>query len=524
VEASAIKRHVRLGGGVRTPTALLRVQSDERLITLIRRGNEAAFGALVSRYESRLLSFCRHLLRSREDAEDVLQDVFASAYKAMMADDRPIRVRPWLYRIARNRCLNHLRRISAIGVDSIEDHFTQHGPSTAETAQRREDLRVLVGDIQSLPESQRSALLLREMEALSYEQIAEVMDKTVPSVKSLLIRARRSLAESAEARSLPCIEARAEIAAVRAGVRERASRIVRRHVRACEHCAGLELPEASVEGARVWLPLAAPLLILKRLALWNLLHSARAGTTAVGAGSAAGAGTAAGVGTAALGTSAGAGFVTAGIGGLAGKAAVGLTAAAIGVAGAVVVDDGVRHPHQRPATTTSASIAVDRDGAASGDPSIAYAEAYDAASAQREAAAAQAKGARSRAQSGATPGAGTKTTTTTTTAVAAAPSPSATSTQPASAAQTKQADGGAATTMTVTASSGGAAPTGTPSTSATTGSGTVTAAADTGTGSTPAQTATTPAGLTPAVGSTTGPGAPGTTDTVASTTMPDSGQ
>ena len=62
------------------------------------------------RYESRLLAFCRHLLGSREDAEDVLQEVLAAAFNAMLADDRPINVRPWLYRIARNRSLNHLRR------------------------------------------------------------------------------------------------------------------------------------------------------------------------------------------------------------------------------------------------------------------------------------------------------------------------------------------------------------------------------------------------------------------------------
>jgi RNA polymerase sigma factor (sigma-70 family) len=87
------------------------LQSDERLVALVRRGNAAAFEVLVSRYESRLLSFCRHLLGSREDAEDVLQEVFAAAFNAMTADDRPINVRPWLYRIARNRSLNHLRRI-----------------------------------------------------------------------------------------------------------------------------------------------------------------------------------------------------------------------------------------------------------------------------------------------------------------------------------------------------------------------------------------------------------------------------
>ena len=100
-------------------TPLLRLQSDERLVALTRRGNSQAFEVLVSRYGSRLLAFCRHLLGSREDAEDVLQEVLAAAFNAILADERPIKVRPWLYRIARNRSLNHLRRNTSIGVDSI---------------------------------------------------------------------------------------------------------------------------------------------------------------------------------------------------------------------------------------------------------------------------------------------------------------------------------------------------------------------------------------------------------------------
>ena len=96
--------------GLRGPSALLRLQSDERLIALTRRGHHAAFEVLCARYQSRLLSFCRHMLNSKEDAEDVLQEVFAAAFNAVLADEREINVRPWLYRIARNRSLNHLRR------------------------------------------------------------------------------------------------------------------------------------------------------------------------------------------------------------------------------------------------------------------------------------------------------------------------------------------------------------------------------------------------------------------------------
>src|SRR5438445_8962209 len=163
MEVSAFKYTGSIGLHGRTP--LLRLQSDERLIALVRRGNHAAFEVLVSRYEGRLLPFCRHMLRSREDAEDVLQDVFAAAYNAILADDRAINVRPWLYRIARNRSLNQLRRAQAIGVDSMDVHFADHGISTSDRVLRRESFRELIADVHNLPETQRTALLLREIDA-----------------------------------------------------------------------------------------------------------------------------------------------------------------------------------------------------------------------------------------------------------------------------------------------------------------------------------------------------------------------
>ena len=152
-----------------------------------------------------------------EDAEDVLQEVFTAAFNAILADEREINVRPWLYRIARNRSLNHLRRASAVGVDSMDIHFAEGGISTGEKVLRRESFRQLIADVQQLPETQRTALLLREIDALSYEQIAHAMETTVPSVKSLLVRARISLAEAAEARKLSCEEVRLELGEVAEG-------------------------------------------------------------------------------------------------------------------------------------------------------------------------------------------------------------------------------------------------------------------------------------------------------------------
>ena len=84
----------------------------------------------------------------------------------------------------------------------MDEHVYGHGVTAADIVHKRADVRHLLEDVQKLPESQRTALLLREIDALSYDQIAEAMETTIPSVKSLLVRARMSLAEAAEARQL----------------------------------------------------------------------------------------------------------------------------------------------------------------------------------------------------------------------------------------------------------------------------------------------------------------------------------
>jgi RNA polymerase sigma factor (sigma-70 family) len=328
LEVSALTHAGVAGTHARSP--LLRLQTDERLIGLVRRGNHHAFEALVARYQSRLLAFCRHMLSSREDAEDVLQEVFAAAFNAILADDRPINVRPWLYRIARNRSLNHLRKAQAIGVDSMDVHLSEHGLTTADKVHRREEFRQLMSDVQDLPETQRTALLLREIDALSYEQIGEAMETTVPSVKSLLVRARVSLAEAAEARLLTCEEVRDELGEVAEGLR-RTTPPARRHLRSCERCQLFRKQLRQTNRALAAIFPVGPLLLLKK-ALF-----AHAGTAAAGSGAAAASGGAAAAGAAGAAGAAAGGILHAGAGAVASKTVAGLAAAAIVTAGAVEV-------------------------------------------------------------------------------------------------------------------------------------------------------------------------------------------
>lgn len=330
--------------GLRGPSPLLRLQSDERLIALIRRGQHAAFEALFARYQARLLAFCKHMLGSKEDAEDVLQEVFTAAFNAILADEREINVRPWLYRIARNRSLNHLRRVSPIGVDSMDVHYAEGGISTGEKVMRRESFRALIEDVQQLPETQRTALLLREIDALSYEQISEAMDTTIPSVKSLLVRARISLAEASQARELSCEDVRAQLGEAAEGISKLAAP-ARRHMRSCERCRSFRKHLKSNNVALAAVMPVGPLLLVKKL-----LYSKLAGAHVAG-----GAGAGAGAGAAATGgASAASGIATAGAGAIASKAVAGLAAAALVTAGAVEAEHASA-PHPPPAPHTVAA-------------------------------------------------------------------------------------------------------------------------------------------------------------------------
>ena len=279
MEASSSLTTASPSGVLSRRTPLLRLQPDERLVALMREGHERAFEVLFNRYQSRLLAFCRHLVGSPQDAEDVLQEVFVAAHSAILADDRAINARPWLYRIARNRCLNHLRKPTADGVDSMDVHVHENGTSTLERVQRREELRAIVSDVHELPETQRTALVLREIDDLSYTDIAQAMNTTLPSVKSLLVRARMSLAESSEARILTCDEVRLELAEAAEGLSKLAGS-TRRHVRDCPSCSRYRGELRSSTKAPGALAPFGLLVLLRKLIPAKLGGSSGAGGTA----------------------------------------------------------------------------------------------------------------------------------------------------------------------------------------------------------------------------------------------------
>jgi RNA polymerase sigma factor (sigma-70 family) len=355
MEASVLSQPAKITAiGVRAP--FLRLQSDEKLIDLIRAGDEAAFEALVQRYRSRLLAFCRHMLHSREDAEDVLQEVFAASYRAMVADEREIFVRPWLYRIARNMCLKHIGKRRPATDGCVEELDLAAASNTVDTVNMREDLRQIVGDVRELPETQRTALLLREIDGLSYEQIATAMDTSVPGVKSLLVRARVSLAECAQGRLLSCQVVHLELRQAAEGL-TRLSGPARRHTRRCEACGAYqaELGLSRRAAAAAFLPLT-PVALFKSL-VGRFTAGAAGGT---GAGLAGGGSAAGGTGAVAAAGSASAagGAVTATLGAVGTKVAVGVATATLVAAGAADLHRAsTHHAKQASAAQTQAAAA-----------------------------------------------------------------------------------------------------------------------------------------------------------------------
>src|SRR3712207_2092695 len=133
---------------------LLRMAADERLVELVRAGSEAAFEAMYDRHHRGVLSFCRHMLGSAEEAEDALQHTFLAAYRDLQRSQKEIRLRPWLYAIARNRCLSVLRARRERPVDELFEPATEH---LSAEVQRRDDLRELLHDLAALPDDQRAA-------------------------------------------------------------------------------------------------------------------------------------------------------------------------------------------------------------------------------------------------------------------------------------------------------------------------------------------------------------------------------
>lgn len=171
----------------------LRTQPDRRLVTLVRDGYETAFEEIVRRYGKPLTRYAAAIVGGR--AEDVTQDAFSKALLALRRDDAEIELRPWLFRIVRNTALNDLRDRPPSAEALAE--VIAGGRSPAEELERREELTDLMQRLQALPEPQRAAIVMRELEGLSHEEIAKTLGLSGGAARQAIYRARRTLRDSA---------------------------------------------------------------------------------------------------------------------------------------------------------------------------------------------------------------------------------------------------------------------------------------------------------------------------------------
>src|SRR4051812_39652014 len=251
---------------------LLRVASDERLVDHVRDGSEAAFEAIYDRHHRGILAFCRHMLSSPEEAEDAVQHTFMSAYRHLRGATAEIQLRPWLYTIARNRCLSMLRARRERPLAEYEEPATDH---LSAEAQRRSDVSDLLADMARLPEEQRAALVLSELRAVSHDEIGAILGVHRDKVKALVYQARTSLAASRKARETPCEEIREQLANLRGGALRRTT--LHRHLRECPGCRAFR-DEVALQRRTLAIALPViPSLGLKKAALGAAFGSGGAG-------------------------------------------------------------------------------------------------------------------------------------------------------------------------------------------------------------------------------------------------------
>lgn len=180
-------------------------QIDQALVEQVQRGDKHAFDLLVLKYQHRILKVLSRYLYNPEDAMDVAQESFIKAYRALPTFRGDSAFYTWLYRIAINTAKNHLvaqsRRPTQGGVDSQEAEQFENAHelrdyATPEKQLMRDQVETVITEaIENLPDDLRTAITLREIEGLSYEEIAEAMSCPIGTVRSRIFRAREAIDE-----------------------------------------------------------------------------------------------------------------------------------------------------------------------------------------------------------------------------------------------------------------------------------------------------------------------------------------
>jgi len=180
---------------------------DAVLMLRVKRGDRAAFAELVEKHQQPVMNFVHRTLRDEAEAEDVAQTVFLQVYKSRARYERTAKFSTWLFTIARNLCLNELRRRSRHPAESLDETHAEHEDQPARQYEDKKihlpTEKILHGELAEkieealaeLPEIQRTAILLCRQDELSYEEIATVLGCSLSATKSVIHRGRETLKE-----------------------------------------------------------------------------------------------------------------------------------------------------------------------------------------------------------------------------------------------------------------------------------------------------------------------------------------
>jgi RNA polymerase sigma factor (sigma-70 family) len=299
------------GAGPRV--GLPRVLSDERLTRRAVKGDERAFAAIFDRYHQRLYRYCLAIVGDAQDAQDALQNTMVKVLRALPGEERRIELKPWLYRIAHNESIELLRRRR--DARELDGELAAPGAGLAAEAASRERLRLLLADLEELPERQRGALVMRELSGLEFAEIGAALGTSAAVARQTLYEARLGLRQMDEGREMSCEAVRRALSDGDGRVSRR--RDLRAHLRTCAGCRRFR---EEIEGRERDFAALSPLPAALAAGLLQGLLGAGGGGATGGAGLAAGLG---GGAAKSIGTSA----VLKGAAALAVAAAVGVGAA-----------------------------------------------------------------------------------------------------------------------------------------------------------------------------------------------------
>jgi len=180
---------------------------DAVLMLRVKRGDRAAFAELVEKYKQPVMNLVYRTLRDEAEAEDLAQNVFLQVYKSAKRYESRAKFSTWLFTIARNLCLNEIRRRSRHPADSLEESHAEHEDQPRQQFEDKSSVpppeKLLHGELAQkieealagLPENQRTAILLCRQDELSYEEIAKILGCSLSATKSLIHRGRETLKE-----------------------------------------------------------------------------------------------------------------------------------------------------------------------------------------------------------------------------------------------------------------------------------------------------------------------------------------